>query len=72
MTEIRDLLEEHLPFDLRKHLPETAKQLGEALKRIEAELINIYGITMEKKKTNKRMEYVFRQEESHDRVSVAN
>lgn len=51
MAEIRDLLEEHLPIDQRKHLPETAKQLGEALKRIEADLINIYGITMEKKKT---------------------
>lgn len=71
MAEIRDLLEEHLPIDQRKHLPETAKQLGEALKRIEADLINIYGITMEKKKTNKRMEYIFRQKESHDSVSVA-
>ena len=72
MAEIRDLLEEHLPFDQRKHLPETAKQLGEALKRIESDLINIYGITMEKKKTKKRMEYIFRQKELHDSVSVAN
>jgi len=72
LSEIRQHLEDHTPFDQRKNLPDTAKQLGEALKRVESDLINIYGVTMEKKKTNKRMKYVFSQKESYDSVSMAN
>jgi hypothetical protein len=58
--ELKSIIKNHTDFDAQKDLPSTSKALGEALKRTEAELQTLYGIELQKKRTNAGARYTFK------------
>jgi hypothetical protein len=58
--ELKSIIRNHTDFDAQKDLPSTSKALGEALKRTEAELQTLYGIELQKKRTNAGARYTFK------------
>jgi hypothetical protein len=63
--ELKEILSRHTEYDLRHELPSTGKALGEALKRMEGDLLTYFGIEMTKKKLNSGIRYMFRQVGAH-------
>jgi len=57
---LKEMIRKHTPWDLEKELPATSKAVGEALKRIEAELLNLYSLELSKKHTNSGVRYIFK------------
>lgn len=59
LKKLKGILESHIPVDDRKALPQTPKQLGESLKRVESEIELLFGVRLNKKTTNKGVRYSF-------------
>jgi hypothetical protein len=68
LNKLKSILENHIPFDDRKALPQTPKQLGEALKRVESEIELLFGVKLNKKTTNKGVRYSFSLVGAHECV----
>jgi len=68
LNKLKDTLESHIPFDDRKALPQTPKQLGEALKRVESEIRILFGVNFNKKNTNKGVRYSFSKVDAYERI----
>ena len=68
LKKLKDILENHIPFDDRKALPQTPKQLGEALKRVESEIRILFGVDFNKKSTNKGVRYSFSKVDAYERI----
>jgi hypothetical protein len=57
--ELKSIIRNHTDFEHQKDLPSTSKALGEALKRTEAELQTLFGIELNRKRTNVGVRYSF-------------
>lgn len=68
LRRLKNILEDHIPIEDRKALPQTPKQLGEALKRVESEINLLFGVQFNKKSTNKGVRYSFEMADSYDRI----
>lgn len=68
LNRLKKVLEDHIPYEDRKSLPQTPKQLGEALKRVESEIQILFGVQFNKKNTNKGVRYSFSLVENYERI----
>jgi hypothetical protein len=68
LKKLKSILENHIPFEDHKALPQTPKQLGESLKRVESEIQIVFGVNLNKKNTNKGVRYSFTLKEANERV----
>jgi hypothetical protein len=60
IPELREILMMHLPQDAKKEIPSTPKYFGEAVQRIESDLQNVLGLTINKKRVSSGVVYGLR------------